>query len=201
MRRTSSALLLFVCACMPADDPSARTDAQSALADSGTPAAASSQPDTMPAHGVVLPDSLGPEMIRQCSRSAPRDARGYWTPGAAEVNAFEKALAPVLQAALDSIGGREGPVRGSDYVRQYVGVVTRDGRRIVYVNGVHRTTVERDEDIMRRHTIGTDSALAAGEPMWRHRPYAVCDGGHYFFGAEYDPATGEVRTLDFNGPG
>lgn len=201
MRLPTIALSLFVCACGPADDPSARAGVKSALADSGTATTASSLPDTMPAHAVVLPDSLGPEMIRQCSRSAPRDVRGYWTPGPAEVNAFERALAPVLQAALDSIGGRDGPVRGSDYVRQYVGVVTRDGRRIVYVSGVHRTTVERDEDIMRRHTIGIDSALAAEEPMWRHRPYAVCDGGHYFFGAEYDPASGEVRTLDFNGPG
>jgi len=190
MRLTSIVVLLAASACARGDDPPARADGRFSLADSGA-AAAASQPDTLPAHAVVLPDSFGPELMRQCSRSAPQEVRGFWTPGPAEVNAFEKALAPKLQAALDSIGGLGEPLlRGEDYVRQYVGVVTRDGRRIVYVNADHYPAEYR---------VAPDgSALAEADSSWRRSPQMVCDGGHYFFGAEYDPATGDVYALYFN---
>src|SRR6185436_4265736 len=90
-----------------------------------------------------------------------------------------------LQGEIDRApeGRAPKPVAG-DYYRQYAGFVVA-GKRIVYINGLHRLTVT---DRPRRDWW----KLTAAEP---------CDGDMLFFGAEYDVETGKVLNFMFNGGG
>ena len=130
-----------------------------------------------------------------------RYAKDFWTPGAAEVVAFEEKLMPMLQAALDTARWGTPGMRAKDFLRQYVGLVTADGRRIVYVNGLHRTSAVEPRQFDGMSSVPDSLFLIARlDPRWRTTPWLVCDGGHQFFGAEFDPATGEVGGFQFNGP-
>ena len=61
---------------------------------------------------------------------------------------------------------------------------------MVYINGFHKNYLE---------------LLVKGQPRladaWRTRAVNVCDGGSWFFGAEYDPATRQVANVRFHGRG
>jgi hypothetical protein len=65
------------------------------------------------------------------------------------------------------------------YYRQYVGVII-SGRRLVYINAM---------------CAKPDSSSSS----WRSRLQNACDGGRCFWGAIYDPATGQFSGLAFNG--
>ncbi|MBC6981350.1 hypothetical protein [Caulobacter sp. 17J80-11] len=58
-------------------------------------------------------------------------------------------------------------------------VAMRDGRRYVYANFFPPNASDADD--------------------WRTRPIMVCDGGPWFFGAEYDVTAGRITQLAFNG--
>jgi hypothetical protein len=75
-------------------------------------------------------------------------------------------------------------VRGAPqgWRRQYGGFL-RDGRRFIYGNFYPRG-------------VGDDRPAAND---WRHGPMTVCDGGHAFFGVEYDVDGHRFTHLDFNG--
>ncbi len=139
---------------------------------------------------VVLPADYWPANVyRWCSREAPGRS-GYWAPDADTIAALEVSLAPALERALEQHNkARSRRPAASEYYRQYIGI--RIGRRqVVYINGFHRSYVER--------LATTNPKLADG---WRTRAVNVCDGGSMFFGAEYDPATRQVSNIRFNGPG
>lgn len=140
-----------------------------------------------PDWAVVLPADYWPRnMYKWCSRDAPGRA-GYWAPDSETIGSLEVVLALALQRALEEkIKDPSRRPAPADYYRQYIGI--RKGRRqAVYINGFHRSYVEH---------------LRPGSvDYWRTRVVNVCDGGSRFFGAEYDPATGQVTNIRFNGPG
>jgi hypothetical protein len=92
-----------------------------------------------------------------------------------------------LQEAIDHSAppGSQNP-RPVEYYRQYGGLIIA-GRKIVYINGFHRAHF----------------GLISGNPErgtdWRTRAVNVCDGGRTYFGAEYDPSTGRIQSIEFNG--
>jgi hypothetical protein len=65
------------------------------------------------------------------------------------------------------------------YYRQYVGVIV-DRRRLVYINAMC-------------------SKPDSSSSSWRSHLQNACDGGRCFWGAIYDPATGQFSGLAFNG--
>lgn len=140
-----------------------------------------------PAWAVVLPaDSWRRYMYIPCSRDEPPRSE-YWAPGSETIGPLEIALSLALQRALDEkLKGRAARPASSDYYRQYVGIRV-SGRPVIYINGFHRSHVER-------------SAPESVE-SWRTQVVNVCDGGAFYFGAEYDPATGHVTNIRFNGAG
>lgn len=92
----------------------------------------------------------------------------------------------MLEARLPSLGGRRakscclvGARIGdiSRYYLQYVGI-RAGGRRLIYINAV---------------------AVDSAPEQWRTEPVTVCDGGRSYWGAMFDPATGEFSELAFNG--
>ena len=138
-----------------------------------------------PQMGAVLPDDQALTFARPrlCNRPAPGPSQGTWTPDASTIRRLESVLGGELQAAIDL---SSEPVRtrlAADYYRQYAPLVIA-GRRIVYVNGLHGSTVGREPRVNWKAT------------AWHH-----CDGGSLFFGTEYDVATGRLSTIIFNGGG
>lgn len=130
----------------------------------------------------ILTDAEALTLTHQCSRASPGPVAGQWTPTAAEVAALEPRLGAVLGAHL-AASGAAADVR--DYYRQYAGFVM-GGRRQIYVNGVHRSAVEREPD--------------PDHPFdWRTQAVGICDGGTITFGVIYDPATQEFTQFAFNG--
>ena len=143
-------------------------------------------PKLKPEWGSVLPDDQALTFARPrlCNRPAPGAADGTWRPDAATIQRLESVLAVELQAALDLSPERDrgGRPRGaSDYYRQYAPLMI-NGKRIIYVNGLHSGTVARNEKV-----------------PWQTTASHACDGGQLFFGTEYDTATGRVSKIIFNG--
>ncbi|HMG48758.1 MAG TPA: hypothetical protein VK614_15025 [Allosphingosinicella sp.] len=140
----------------------------------------------LPPDAAVLPGSTVATMLRQCSRSAPTAGEATWQPGADDIAALEAALPPILlsrrEIRVEHYSSEPEWARfPQGWQRQYVGIV-RGGRRYVYGNFYSREL----------------SAQAAGD-RWRHEPVLICDGGPYFFGAEYDVEARRFTHLAFNG--
>ena len=138
----------------------------------------------------VLPKSAASGVFRQCSRAVPGKHEGTWTPSAPDLAALRETLVDRVSAALDSIYAPGSPMdlawrgRVSEYGVQVVGI-TRGTERILYANGFLSGTLQDwphpDE--------------------WTKTPVVVCDGGEGYFGAIFDPASGIVSDLVFNGRG
>jgi len=159
---------------------------------------------------VILPDSVMPHVLTQCSRGAPREVSGFWRPTPADVAAAEDAVDRALMQALDSVIARDGgdnqwlhgPRAGwpDQYYRQYAGLRHRDGRRTLYINGLAAGwPKELSERVPPEEA--TSSHPFAKPDWWRANVATVCDGGESFFGVEYDPSSKRVLSFQFNGRG
>lgn len=118
---------------------------------------------------------------RMCSRSGPGSIDAGWMPDADAVVRLEIALARTLAAALavPSTGG--GKRMANEYYRQYAGFVS-GGKKRVYINGLHQTTIREPEHLQ----------------SWRKSGQIACDGGTLFFGAIYDVESGSITGFSFN---
>ena len=157
----------------------------------------------------VLPDSTMPHVLTHCSRGAPTGVSGFWRPTAADIAGAEDAVDRALTRALDSIitrdtvGHMEWVTRPratwpDQYYRQYAGLRYRNGRRTIYVNGF---AVGWPAELSQR-VAETEDAVPhplAKPDWWRFTAATVCDGGEFFFGAEYDPLGKRVLSFEFNG--
>ena len=157
---------------------------------------------------VILPDSAMPHILTRCSRGGPSGIAGFWRPTLADVAAAEDAVDRTLVHALDSLIARDTAgytewrdrLRGSwpdQYYRQYAGLRYRDGRRTIYVNGF---AVGWPSELSQRvaESDATGSHPYAKPDWWRFNAAHVCDGGEFFFGAEYDPVSKRVLSFQFN---
>jgi hypothetical protein len=130
----------------------------------------------------VLTGEAARALARQCSRISPEPVEDVWTPSDAEIARLEDDL--ILRVARELEARGENPSPGG-YYRQYAGFVIA-GQRIIYVNGVDESAIER--------------APNASRPFdWRTQAVQICDGGAITFGVEYDPATGQFSNFAFNG--
>jgi len=136
-------------------------------------------------HWVVFPEQSAVSLAHQCSRQVP-SPDGSWAPDAATIRQLEEALPAALQDALDrKTPASSAQFKASDYYRQYGGLVA-GGKKIVYINGFHRQALDLLAEFPKR-------AMS-----WQTSPVVVCDGGRWYFGAEYDPSTRQVRLITFN---
>ena len=138
-----------------------------------------------PQWGAVLPDDQALTFARPrlCNRPAPGPADGTWTPDTDTIRKLESVLGTELQAAITLSSEQERSRPASDYYRQYAPLVIA-GKRIVYVNGLHRSTIERNPKL-----------------SWKTTASLACDGGILFFGAEYDVERAKLSKIIFNGGG
>lgn len=137
----------------------------------------------LPPDAVVLPETIAKHLLGQCSRDVPPayDDAGQWQPSAEDIAALEAVLPQALIAASarEANEFREAP-RG--WRRQYGGFL-RGGRRFIYGNFFpHR-----------------GAGFGHWDKDWRQAPVMICDGGHAFFGVEYDVEGRRITHVDFNG--
>jgi hypothetical protein len=167
------ALLIAVSssACAPTPAPPASSAIQEQVAELWTA-------DTR----TVLTGEPAQALTRQCSRISPGPVEGEWTPSESEIAAMEDRLILIVARELEAHG--ESPSPG-DYYRQVAGFVI-DGRRMIYVNGVDESAIQREPNP--EHPFD-----------WRTQAALICDGGPITFGVEYDPATGQFSNFAFNG--
>lgn len=121
----------------------------------------------------ILPVEKGEQLLHQCSRPAPENVTEFWQPTAEEITQLEFAL-PEYLLKLDEKAAPPGGI----YARQYIGIVT-GGNRLIYGNYFY--------------VRNSDTADRSAEPA------IVCDGGPYFWGLVYDPASKEFKDLELNG--
>jgi hypothetical protein len=138
-------------------------------------------------HGVLFPEQSAESLTHQCGRPMSGVVLDTWIPDAIMIANLEDALFPALQHALDRKAPSEpGRWLARDYYRQYGGLIV-GGKRIIYINGFHRTFLT---------WFGHAPELATD---WRSIAVRVCDGWLQYFGAEYDPDTRHVYAIEFNG--
>jgi len=140
-----------------------------------------------PGTSAILPENIALKVARPCSREVPANVTGAWTPDREQVAAMEAQLAPALRRALAELSMADS-VRPKvmEYYRQFVGIVS-GGKKIIYVSGFHSSY------------LSLVSSIGADTTAWRFAPVYVCDGGSGYFGAEFDPDTGKLGPIYFNG--
>lgn len=114
----------------------------------------------------------------QCSRESPPAFTDIWVPEEKTIVYLEANLKKIerLSSHLCCLQ-KERISDVNKYYRQYIGIVSK-GRRLIYINAF----------------VGPkppDSLLT--------EPIMACDGGSSFWGAIFDPKTGEFSQLAFNG--
>jgi hypothetical protein len=130
--------------------------------------------DALPDRSAILPESQGPELMRQCSRPAPRDVTSFWTPSVAQILDLEQRLPEFLQK-------REPQIKLPSYFRQYVGVVSH-GRKLIYLNAFIKGALDVNP-----------------HKDWKTTAIRVCDGSNGFWGVEFNPADNTFHKLETNG--
>lgn len=129
----------------------------------------------------ILPRSEAEKMRQPCTRPFPEGLAEWWRPSEAEVERAEKKLPAAIDAAFARLLHAEDRRRRPErYYRQYAGFL-RNGKRVLYVNGLWDETAGNDS-LRSRTTYG-----------------GMCDGGTYFFGAVYDLEKDAFDSFFFNG--
>jgi hypothetical protein len=120
-----------------------------------------------------------------CTESGfPRpEADSLWIPNDSQTTRLEITLRRFL-------GARPHARPHRHYWRQYVAYVS-DGRRLVFVSGVHDDVVRWRIDAM---------TPLKWQSLWTSGLYKVCDGGEYVYAALYDPHADRIVAFSFNHP-
>ncbi|NHZ40142.1 hypothetical protein [Massilia aquatica] len=119
------------------------------------------------------------DTFKQCSREAPQGGEPYWLPTGQQIFDLELRLWALMRDR--DARGLRAPRKFQQFQRQYIGF-TRNGERLIYAN------VYPQDDY--------------GWEAWTlfNKPVLICDGGNFFWGIVYNPATGKYEEPSFNGP-
>jgi hypothetical protein len=125
----------------------------------------------------------------------PRNVSGLWVPDEALMDAIDQRLPSRIDRALERVVQRTDEMpKASDYYRQYIGLRYRTGRKTVHVNGFYRGHLHRSGGF----ELG-EVQLESDSLHWRTIAVTSCDGGYWFFSAEYDPIRGRFADFELNG--
>jgi hypothetical protein len=125
---------------------------------------------------ILLPPAEAGAIMHLCSRHGPK-VEGTWQATEADIDVLESNLQQI--SGLRCIWGTRSLkiVDPQSFYRQYVAIVVA-GRRLIYVNAFYPI-----ESL----------------PFSVEHFVNVCDGGPYFWGAMFDPATLKYSDLSING--
>jgi hypothetical protein len=124
---------------------------------------------------VVIQQAHSKALVEQCSRSTV-PIEGSWNLTEAYVKALEANIHKLKELESHKCcGSGRLESKPEDYYRQYVGVII-NGNKVIYIN-----------------------AISGGWRGSKYDPQIVCDGGKWYWGAIFDPATKKFSDLAFNG--
>jgi hypothetical protein len=129
-------------------------------------------------HYTILEGEKAKLVSGQCSRENPPKIDEIWVPDLNTILRLESQL-KVIEALTPELCCLAN-VKITDvfkYYRQYVGIVS-NGKRLIYINAFLLNKPPKD---------------------WKTEPVIVCDGGEGFWGAVFDPQSGEFSALSING--
>lgn len=129
---------------------------------------------TFAGEAVVLVGAEARAVFEQCSRAAPVPSAILAGPSSAEIEQLEQVVERHISAEYEA--NRPSPPNIT-YARQYVAYQVGH-QRMIYGN-----------------------YYPFSHPPTKGRAVVICDGGPQFWGVEFNPKTGKVQTLAFNGPG
>jgi len=139
-----------------------------------------------PSFSTTIEASKASKLLNQCSRSTPKNIKGFWTPTQNDIEILESNFGNItkitskeccfVNAKVDSL---------QNFAFQYVGVVV-NGKKLIYINAFPL------EDIVRFKQVNYDPSKM---------PVVACDGSSYYWGALFDPQTKQFSSLAFNGYG
>jgi hypothetical protein len=143
----------------------------------------------------VLSGAAAEAALNACSGSIPRDVSGLWIPDDKVLDDIDHQLPSRLDRALKQIVQRtDKEPEASGYYRQYIGLRYRRGRQTIHVNGFYRGHLDRLRRLERNAV-----QLEKDSLHWRTNAISSCDGGYWFFSAEYDPARARFVRFELNG--
>lgn len=146
-----------------------------------------------PERAVVL-DPHSMRTWQPCRTSTTAGISGFWTPESGEIERIDSLLPRILSSGLKRVDPST-VLHPALYYRQYVGIV-QNGRRLIYVNGFHEGYISM---IYRSYEQSPAGAKRSDLDVdfWKYTPVTVCDGGVWYFGITYDPATKRFGSLEF----
>jgi hypothetical protein len=124
---------------------------------------------------VILPESEVKSIRSFCSRSAPSDIEGSWTPTTKDIEALESHLSNLSKP--DSAQKRFSIEHPERFYRQYLGILIK-GRKLIYLNAFSGPYLPKS---------------------WLAKMVIVCDGGVDSWGVVYDLGIEEFSDLHVNG--
>jgi hypothetical protein len=137
-----------------------------------------------PDWGAVLPTEEQAKLPQYCAPAKPVNLSGQWTPDRPDIDRLERRLPSVIGRSLGRAILERGErlPRPSDYYRQYGGLY-RDGRRIIYVCGLHRELIETMTEPHR----------------WMHKAMGADDAGLWVLRVLYDVDADDFSPVQFEG--
>jgi hypothetical protein len=122
---------------------------------------------------IILKPSQGPELLDQCSRSAPEQVSGFWHPARHQIQELEAGLPGFISSHPN--GKLVPPL--SQFNRQYTGFI-QGGKKYIYGNFFSASLIKS---------------------KYISNPVVVCDGGPSFWGVVYSIESKTFQELSFNG--
>ena len=164
--------------------------------DSPIDSATIDSPTVVSPYLVIVPRSVTPDLLDQCTRHVPQGLEGTWNPTPGHARRIENLFRQRFDTAtwcLTNYPPSDPPLRGAidfeHYALQLGGVILQ-GRRFIYVNGLPRWLVRTEGRSLKD--------LPPEAASWHHKAVGGCDGGAEFFGILYDPAADTLGRIDFN---
>lgn len=122
----------------------------------------------IPKQFTVIHDSLGKQLVRQCSRPSPSDVTQFFTLSESEINTLHQNFKKINKLEPVEAAFKELRITTiENYAYQYVGIIRND-KKYIYINSFRK-----------------ERALTTPHD-WKRLPMIICDGGPHIWGVLFD---------------
>lgn len=137
-----------------------------------------------PSFDFTLDTLYGSTLLKQCSRSVPKDINGFWLIHSTEIQTLENNFKSINKLTAKGCCITNAKIDSLEHFAfQFLGVLIK-GKKFIYINAFPLDEIKFLKD---RHLDATKT------------PVVVCDGGNNFWGVLFDIETKQFSFLAFNG--
>ena len=138
----------------------------------------------VPEYSAILKSDKGPEILRQCSRSTPKNVENYFDLTPVEIGDLENNFKKVLDIKSTGCCYSGIKLHGlKKYAFQYIGLII-NGEKYIYINAFQ---IESSDDLTRFYK------------KWKTSPVIICDGGDSVWGVLFKLKNKKFSQLSING--